>query len=1641
MNTNTTRNIHPKPSEGEIMSVDAADSKINAEELLNAAQEFKAFFSNGQFDQAANSFLTQIANDATQDDVGDLSAKDIAFLAQSFWQWSATKRPSSKEIRLFEGKGFDGRNLERDILQIVGPDSAFLVDSVMGEIGAQGVEVRAMFHPLISIMRDDDGKRGNDGNPIKESMIEVHLPTLPQAKRDAILMGVRETLEDVRLAVSDFKSMKARMNDCIRDLAVAKTPAGFDEIAESIAFLKWLEDDHFVFLGARSYEYNRNTKGEFINDEPNIIEDKNLGLLRDSLRSVLRRSSEPTFLSDKLMAYLREATPIVVAKSNLRSRVHRRAVMDYIGIKRYDDAGNVIGEDRFVGLFTAEAYDKMVRDVPLLRRKVERVISRAGFVDGSHNDKKFRQLIENYPRDELFQIEEDDLLRITMGVQHLMDRPRTRIFVRRDRFDRFMSILVFVPRDKYNTEVRAKIGDALAKAYSGRLSAYYPLFGDAPLARVHYIIGVNPYDHLEPNIEELEDDIAKITFTWDDALEALGEGQETLIAPFLGGFPAGYRENFGATEALLDVANLAQVSGEDVRVRAYRLSDDDETSLRCKIYKADNPVALSRALPIFESMGLFVESETQYQIKTKEDEKILWVHDVYMRTQSGKALDFAKVENSFEESFGAVWGGLTENDGFNRLILKLGVSWRQASLMRALAKWRGQTGLDPSQAVQEQALSDYPQIAQLLINLFEVRFNPENYSKKESEAKQKEINAQILEQLNQVPSLDADRVLRRICTLINNIVRTNYYQNGENGIKPYMSFKITTSQINEVPNPKPFREIWVWSPLVEGAHLRFGPVARGGLRWSDRRDDFRTEVLGLVKAQQVKNAVIVPVGSKGAFFPKQLPKNGNRDEVQAAGILAYKTFLYGLLDLTDNIGSKGEIIAPKSVVRYDNDDPYLVVAADKGTATFSDIANGVSAQYGHWLGDAFASGGSVGYDHKKMAITAKGAWEAVKRHFREMGHDTQSQEFNVIGVGDMSGDVFGNGMLLSKKIRLVAAFDHRDIFIDPNPDAELSFKERQRMFNLPRSSWADYNKDLISKGGGIFSRSLKSIPLSDEMKSVIGIDANEATPTEIMHALLKAPCDLMWFGGIGTYIKSKTESNSDAGDKANDAIRINGCDLKAKVIGEGANLGCTQLGRIEAAKSGVRLNTDAIDNSAGVDSSDHEVNIKILLNSLVAQGSMTMDARDKLLAQMTDDVAHHVLAHNYSQTLAISLQQATANADIDAHERFMEGLEAQGQLNRAVEFLPSSDEMRAKIERNEGLTRPELSVLTAYGKIQLFGEIMASSATDDPWFEKTLINYFPDGCHQFVDAMNNHRLKREIIATVLANRIVDLGGITFMERARESALADTGAVVRAFAGARKIFELDKIIDAINALDLKIPADVQSSLMMDVIAILRRQTYWLARRAVKGGGLKPVGELVDIYTDGIAQLKKMIFDIVSNFEAARLKDKAQTYIDKGTPKELAREVASLRVLTSATDIVDIANAKSISMEATARLYHSIGAHVGFDELRAHAGLAITPDHWDRVAVRRIMEDFMAEQASMTESLIDFIKNDKELSSNIASPSRTWVDNAMKAWLDKNKDTFARTQAALKELSASGGWTFAKLSIANTQLKEFANQSMA
>ncbi|HWW24285.1 MAG TPA: NAD-glutamate dehydrogenase domain-containing protein, partial [Caulobacter sp.] len=1039
----------------------------------------------------------------------------------------------------------------------------------------------------------------------------------------------------------------------------------------------------------------------------------------------------------------------------------------------------------------------------------------------------------------------------------------------------------------------------------------------------------------------------------------------------------GYRDQYDAAEALADLAVVDDLGADEaVRVRAFRLADDDKLTFRFKLYRPGAAAPLADVLPILEHMGLKALIEDGFKLTPAGDTHAkVWVHEFTLRDERGEHLSFDDIKTAFEAAFVAIWTGRAESDGFNRLVLELGVGWREAALVRALARYRQQTGLDPSQGVQEQALSDNPGVTRLILDLFRIKFDPAVRADLAARQEQaKAVEADINEALQAVASLDADRVLRRIAALIGAIQRTNFFQLGpDGGPKPYISYKIASRELEDLPAPKPYREIYVSAPHVEGVHLRFGPVARGGLRWSDRRDDFRTEVLGLVKAQQVKNAVIVPVGSKGGFYPKNLPRGGDRDAIQAEAIRAYKTFLSGLLDITDNIDADNRIVPPAGVVVHDGEDPYLVVAADKGTATFSDIANGVAEDYGFWLGDAFASGGSVGYDHKVMGITARGAWEAVKRHFRELGKDIQAEPFTVVGVGDMSGDVFGNGMLLSKQTRLLAAFDHRHIFLDPDPDPAKSWAERDRMFKLPRSSWDDYDKSLISKGGGVFARSLKTIPLSPEVRALFEIKAETVTPAELLTAILKSKAELLYLGGIGTYVKAKGESQAEAGDKANDAIRVNGADLRVKVVGEGANLGLTQAGRIEFAQLGGRLNTDAIDNSAGVDSSDHEVNIKILTGILERGGALTREARNQLLPTMTDDVASHVLADNYDQTLALSLMESDAVSEVESHARFMAELEAKGRLDRKVEGLPEAVALTDRAKGGPqagkgGLTRPEMAVLLAYGKIDLFDDIVASQAPDDPWFEATLEGYFPPALGQYGDAMQQHRLKREIIATVLDNQMINMCGPTFPSRLRAAAACDTTALVIAFAAAREILGVDALWDQVSALDGKASASGQLALYKALAYALRSLTFWLARRAFKDKST--VKALVEAYGPSVKALSALGTTILSPFEQKAAAKRAKAYVADGAPEALAQAVATLQPVTTAADLVDLGNASSWSVENVARLYHQVGAAYGFDRLRSAAGSFVGGDAFERLAVRRLIEDMLAEQTAITQAVLKF-----------------------------------------------------------------------
>lgn len=1612
------------------------------------APAFSGFGLDGPARDAATAFLRQWHEDATDEDRQGLSATDLLALAHSVWTGSAIKAGEAQSVRLLAGVGANGANLHRDILEVVGPDMEFLVDSIMREVSAQGHTALALFHPIVSVARDASGAR-TGGTGAKESLIQVHLEPMTTVRQQALVDGVKTTLSDVRASNADFRAMKERMRACAAELEKARTNATTEDAAESVAFLRWLEADNFIFLGCRDYQFARDANGHFVQDEPIVLDETGLGVLRDPDRFVLRRGSEPSIITPEIERFLGEPTPIVVSKSNLMSRVHRRVYADYIGMKRYDAQGHVIGETRFVGLFTAEAYYKLTRDIPVLRLKMRRVLERAGKDPATHNGKALQYIIETYPRDELFQITEDELLKTGLGILHLFDRPRTKYFARRDRFDRYVSVMTFVPKDRFNSDVRQRIGEALARAYGGRVSAYYPLYGDAPLARIHYIIGSLERGRPEPDHVALDVQIAALSRTWEDGFDAAaGESSaaehvgldERVLSEvahrYRGAFNAGYRERFDPYVGLQDAATLEQMGpDEPVRVRALPPTDGRPDALSCRVYVKGGPLPLADVVPILDNLGLAVITEVGYAVRPAgqgADQAAYTVHDFSLRAKDGRAINVQAVDAVFAEAFAAIWGGRAENDGFNRLILACVMAWREAALVRALARYRTQTGLDPSPAVQMDALADNPDITRKIVALFRVRFDPsipEGLAERKVWADQ--LWKQIEDGLKDVASLDADRALRRIATLVRATLRTNYYQRDAAGAaKPYMSFKIASPELEDLPLPKPYREIWVAGPEVEGVHLRFGPVARGGLRWSDRRDDFRVEVLDLVKAQQVKNAIIVPVGAKGGFYPKRLPSRTDPNWGKV-GQEAYKTFLRGLLDITDNIIGDA-VNAPAEVVCWDQPDPYLVVAADKGTATFSDIANGISAEYGHWLGDAFASGGSVGYDHKGMGITAKGAWEAVKRHFREIGKDIQTTPFTVVGVGDMSGDVFGNGMLLSPQIRLLAAFDHRDIFIDPNPDAAISFQERARLFALPRSSWQDYDKSLISEGGGVFSRSEKAIPLSPAVRALTGLTRDHATPSDLMAALLKAPVELLWFGGIGAYVKAADESHADVGDRANDAHRVNAEDLRAQVIGEGANLGVTQAGRIAFARAGGRINTDAVDNSAGVDTSDHEVNIKILLADAIQSGAVSAEARNGLLAAMTDDVARLVLRNNYDQTLALSMAQMEAAADLDSQERFIERLERAGKLSRAVEGLPSSEDIRALRERGVGLTRPELAKLIAYAKIDLFDAIVASDIPDDPHFATALARYFPQALADYKDSMGRHRLRREIIATGLASDLVNMGGVTFVDRVRETARASAPQIAAGFEAARRIYSLDALAAQINGQDNKIPASAQMELHLEVMLTLRRVVIYLVRhgRICAGDLRRGIAEAIAAYKPGIDLQRASAWTTMTDQEIARAQARVDRYMQAGAPEDLARDVAVLAPLIAALDVVDLANRRGWPVDAAASVFRAVGARFGLDRLRGAALGFTLKDHWDRLALRRTMEELYEDQRALTEAALT------HAGAAPAGLDRAQATALTDAWVKAIEADVSATLATLAEIEGQSGWTFAKAILAAAEVRGLA-----
>jgi glutamate dehydrogenase len=1540
--------------------------------------------------------------------------------ALSLWAFLKRRAPATPRVRVYNPTMEEhGWLSTHTIVEVVTDDMPFLVDSIVNALNQVGLVVHLLIHPIVPVARDSQGRLtgiGEGGKP--ESVQHVQVTRQAGADRLAEIEGhLLEVLASVRAATEDWRPCLERIDSLIAGLDAQPPPLPQDEIDETKAFLAWLRDDHFLFLGFREYRLVVRDGQDY----SEIVEGSGLGILRAISPESAQRHAQP--LPPAVSRYTRTRQLLDITKATSRSRVHRPVYMDYVGVRRFGAGGEVVGEYRILGLLTSAAYNRNPREIPLLRRKVARVIDHAGFPPRSHNGKALLNILETYPRDELFQIDEATLTETALGILHLEERQRIRLFIRRDSYARFYSCLTFVPRDRYSTDLRERIERILMEALHGDAAEYATQVSESPMARTHFMIHTSRELEAPPDVAAIEERIAAAARDWSDdlrdaAIEGLGEARgSALYQRYRAAFPAGYRDAFQARVAVGDIERIEGL-GQGIAMSLYRRVNAPENLLHFKVYHRGDPVPMSDILPMLENMGLRVIEEMPFLV-TPEGVEGVWIHDFSLRSRSGQDVDIASLRDRFQDAFAQVWSGGIEDDRFNQLVLLAALTWREASILRAYARYLRQAGFGFSQSYMQETLARNAEISKALIQLFRARFDPD--AEDGREARVAAVRAAIAEALDKVASLDEDRILRRFLDLIEATLRTNAFQRGPDGAdRPALAFKLDSRAIAELPEPRPLCEIWVYAPRVEAVHLRFGRVARGGIRWSDRREDFRTEVLGLVKAQQVKNAVIVPVGAKGGFVVKRPPAEGGRDAVQAEGIACYRIMIGSMLDVTDNLKG-GDVARPERVVRYDGDDPYLVVAADKGTATFSDIANGIALERGFWLGDAFASGGSAGYDHKKMGITARGAWEAVKRHFRELGRDIQSEDFTVVGIGDMAGDVFGNGMLLSRHTKLVAAFNNLHIFLDPDPDPEASFRERERLFNLPRSSWTDYDATLISKGGGVFERRAKSLAVSPEAAARLGIAPGTMTPNDLIRAILKAPVDLLYNGGIGTYVKASSETHAQVGDRANDSLRVDGRELRAKVVGEGGNLGFTQLGRVEYALAGGRINTDAIDNSAGVDCSDHEVNIKILLNDVVGAGDMTTKQRDKLLAEMTDEVAGLVLRDNYQQTQSLSVMSAQGAGALESQGRFMRLLEGRKFLDRGLEYLPNDEALAERQAKGTGLTRPELAVLLAYAKMATFEALLASEMPDDPHFADDLERYFPIPLRErFAAAIGRHRLRREIIATVVTNSLINRVGATFIHELMDRTGQAADDIARAYTVARDTFSLRDLWAAIEALDTKAPASAQAAMMLELGGVVERCTLWFLRNETQP---LAIAATVARYRPGIVELAAALDGMMSEDRRRAVAGVAQPWIEAGVPAELASGVARLRTLASGADIVRTAAREGRGVVETARVYFALGDRLGFDWVRDCAGRLVPESHWQRMALQALADDCRAQQCL--------------LAAKILEANGAIDEGTVETWAERNKATVGRVDHLLGDLRAGAQVDLAMLTVANRQLAVLAS----
>ncbi len=1558
----------------------------------------------------------------------DLQTKpeeDLYGAMLAHWRLARRRTPGQALVQVYNPAYEEhGWRSPHTVVEIVTDDMPFLVDSVRMALNRHGLTVHLIIHPVIPVRRDRAHRLMDVVAPdvagadvVAEALLHLEVDQEGDATvLQTLRMDLHAVLDDVRAAVADWPRMRERLNEAISatEAQTATLPVPAEELAENLAFLRWLDDHHFTFIGYRSFELVHKQGAESLR----LVPGSGLGIFRHA------ESRAPRPLAPHVLELARAPRLLILTKSTLRSTVHRPTHLDYLGIKRYDPQGRLVGEWRFHGLYSSLAYDTRPAEIPLLRRKLAGIMRRSGFPPNSHAGKALQHILDTLPRDEMFQASEEELYGLAMGILDIQERQRLRVFVRRDPYRRFVSALVFVPRERYTTRLRRRFQEILMETFDGRSSEFSVQFTESVLARVHFIIRTHPGAAPEYHSREIEAQLSEAMLSWQDRLrnelrEQFGEARGLRLYRRYGeGFPAAYREDYTPRTAILDIQRLETVhDNKALAMRLYRPPEGDGELLRFKVFGRRRALALSDVLPILERMGLRVLGAHPYVIDQPEG-AAYWILNFDMTPARDVGVEVLRIKDIFQEAFAKVYRGEMENDGFNALVPMAGLHWREVVLVRALCKYLLQIKVPFSQSYMEQTLGHHAEITRLLVNLFHARLDPRQ---KQRARRARRIVVQIEQAIDGIASLDEDRIMRHYLAVILAMVRCNHFQTDAGGRhRPYLAFKLDCARVPDLPEPRPLFEIFVYAVHVEGIHLRGGRVARGGLRWSDRREDFRTEVLGLMKAQMVKNALIVPVGAKGGFVPKRLPA-GPREAIQEAVQEAYASFIRGLLDLTDN-RVHGTIVAPSAVVRHDADDPYLVVAADKGTARFSDLANAIAAEYGFWLGDAFASGGTHGYDHKQMGITARGAWESVKRHFRELGIDIQATPFTAVGIGDMSGDVFGNALLLSRQIRLIAAFNHQHIFIDPDPDPERSYQERARLFALPRSSWADYDPGRLSAGGGVYPRGLKSISLSRQACEALGLRVQTLTPNALIQAILRAPVDLLWNGGIGTYVKASHETPMQVGDRANDGLRIDARELRCRVVGEGGNLGLTQRARIEYALGGGMINTDAIDNSAGVDCSDHEVNIKILLDQIVANGDMTVKQRNGLLQEMTDDVARLVVRDNYLQTQAISVEAHQAHYFLSDHMRLMATLEREGRLKRDLEALPGDETLAERESAHGGLTRPEIAVLLAYSKIRLNEQLLASDVASDPYLCRELAAYFPGRARERArDELNRHTLRREITATHITNDITDHMGSTFCVYLQEELGMGSADIVRAYTASREIFEAATLWQEIEALDNRMAVPIQIEMIGETRRALERATRWLL-------GNRPVpldiGATIERYRGAVTTLDSRLPELLTGVAHERLQGRIRNLVRMAAPERLATRIAALEPLFGALDIAEAAEATGAGITPVTQTCFALAEALDLDWLGDQIRLLPRHERWDRAARALLHDELAAERRRLTIQCLRL------------TPQNEDVETRIGLWMNHAADAIARYRSLLSELKAGTGVDMAMLSVALRRLRAIA-----